>query len=221
MRRAALLIPLLFCALLDAAAQQVAPQLTSLPGSLIWQNKTTNWSVDSAGDFTLASGAKTDWFVWPGEGDYHPDSAPRLLFKADENFSFSTRVDVTAHAIYDAGCLALYGTQERWAKLCLESQADGGLSIVSVITRVFSDDVTSSSVKGSTIYLKVAKQQRGLFFYASQDGRNWSIIRKFNLDSPDGLYVGFAVQSPEGKGTSAVFSDYRYSPGPVDLWKLQ
>jgi regulation of enolase protein 1 (concanavalin A-like superfamily) len=157
--------------------------------------------------------------VWPGEGDHRPDSAPRLLFRAGDNFSFSARVDVAAHALYDAGCLALYGTPTHWAKLCLEAQEGGGLAIVSVITRDFSDDATSYPVSGTSTYLKVAKQQRGLFFYASPDGRNWTIIRKFNLDAPNGFYAGFAVQSPEGTGASAVFSDFHHDTGPVDLWK--
>ena len=221
MRSRALLAALLSCAAAAAAAPQEPPKLPGLPASLIWQNGTANWSADSAGQLTLTAGAKTDWFVWPGEGDHRPDSAPRLLFKAGENFSFSTRVDVSSHALYDAGCLALYGTPTHWAKLCLEAQEGGGLAIVSVITRGFSDDATAYPISGTSTYLKIAKQQRGLFFYASPDGRNWTIIRKFNLDAPDGFHAGFAVQSPEGKGASAVFSDFRYGTGPVDLWKLR
>lgn len=205
----------------QAQASPVVPRLPGVPTPLVWQNAATDWSMDKDGAFTLAAGMKTDWFVWPGAGDYRPDSTPRLIFNTDENFSFTTRVNVDAHAIYDAGCIALSGTATHWAKFCLEAQAGGGLAIVSVVTRDFSDDATSYPVTGTTTYLKVAKDQRGIFFYASEDGRKWTIVRKFNLDAPDGLRAGFSVQSPEGQGARAVFSDFHYATGKIDLWKPQ
>ncbi|MFS2137965.1 DUF1349 domain-containing protein [Duganella sp. Dugasp56] len=93
-----------------AQTQKAVPQLSGLPTPLTWQNETVEWSAGNGKLLSLAAGKKTDWFVWPGEGDYRPDSSPRLLFKANDNFSFRTKVDVTARAIYDAGCVALYGT---------------------------------------------------------------------------------------------------------------
>ena len=205
----------------QAQATHAVPTLAALPAPLVWHNATAEWSVGEDGAFALAAGKKTDWFVWPGEGDYRPDSSPRLLFKADRDFSFSARVAVTQHATYDAGCIALYGTAARWAKLCLEAQADGRLAIISVVTRGVSDDATSYPVTGTSTWLKVAKDSRGIFFYASPDGRAWTIVRKFNLDGPEGLSAGFSVQSPDGDGARAVFSDFRYATGKIDLWKLQ
>ena len=202
-----------------AQTQNSVPQLSGLPTPLLWQNETARWSTNNGG-LTLTTDKKTDWFVYPGGGDYHPDSSPRLIFKTDDNFSFSTKVDVTANTTYDAGCIALYGTSSHWAKLCLEAQPGGGLSIISVVTRDSSDDVISYPVSGTSTYLKVAKSQRTLFFYASPDGRKWTIVRKFNLDI-SALSTGFSVQSPDGNGASAVFSDFHYQTGQIDLWKLQ
>jgi len=201
-------------------AQNPLPQLAGLPAPLTGQKEPARWSIDK-GALTLAAGKQTDWFVWPGSGDYRPDSSPRLLFRADDDFSFSTRVDVAAHATYDAGCIALYGTASRWAKFCLEAQSDGGLAIVTVVTRDFSDDATAYPVAGTSTYLKVAKDKQGIFFYASGDGRKWTIVRKFNLDTAERLSAGFSVQSPEGDGAHAVFSDFHYATGKIDLWKLQ
>jgi len=221
MRITRTVLTLLACIVpMAAQAQNPLPQLAGLPAPLTWQNEPAGWSIDN-GALTLATGKKTDWFVWPGSGDYRPDSAPRLLFRADEDFSFSTRVDVAAHSIYDAGCLALYGTASRWAKFCLEAQADGGLAIVAVVTRDLSDDATAYPVAGTSTYLKVAKDKQGIFFYASADGRKWNIVRKFNLGTSGRLSAGFSVQSPEGNGARAVFSDFHYVTGKIDLWKLQ
>ena len=195
------------------------PRLPGLPPQAQWQNEISGWSATDQ-SLTVVSGPKTDWFEWPG-GDYRADSAPRLLFKTDGDFSFSMQVDVTARKTYDAGCLAMYGTATKWAKLCLEAQANGDLSVISVVTRGLSDDVTSFPVSGTSTYLKAAKDHNVLFFYASKDGKAWEIVRKFNLDSQDGFWVGFSAQSPDGDGATARFTNFRYSAGPVDLWNLK
>ena len=195
------------------------PRLWGLPTPSAWQNETADWK-STDGSLILTAGRNTDWFDWPG-GGHHVDSAPRLLYKAGGDFSFSTQVDVGARKTYDAGCVALHGTATHWAKLCLEAQASGGLSVVSVVTRGLSDDVTSFPVDGSSIYLKAAKDHGAIFFYASQDGRKWEIVRKFNLESPTGLWVGFSAQSPEGEGATARFTNVRYGGGPVNLWNLR
>jgi hypothetical protein len=203
-----------------ASAREQVPQLPGLPAPLEWQNQPATWSADDQ-SLAITAGEKTDWFVWPGGGTYRPDSSPRLLFRTTGNFSFSTRVAVEAHATYDAGCIALYGTPSRWAKLCLEAQDGGGLSVISVVTRDVSDDVTSYPVDGGFTFLKVARDQQTVFFYGSSDGRKWTIVRKFNLDYAGDLKVGFSVQSPEGKAATATFRDFHYSAGAIDLWKLR
>jgi regulation of enolase protein 1 (concanavalin A-like superfamily) len=196
-----------------------APHFKGFPAQAEWRNETPGWSAADS-SLTVVAGRKTDWFQWPG-GGYHADSAPQLLFKADGDFSFSTKVEVTGHKTFDAGCVALYGTATHWAKLCLEVQDGGGLSVISVVTRELSDDVTSFPVAGTSTWLKVAKDKDVLFFYASTDGKAWMIVRKFNLQSADGFQVGFAAQSPDGEGASARFTDFRYDAGPVNLWSLR
>lgn len=214
------LLTITFLAGLGAApAHAETPRLAGLPAVSQWQNETPGWTATDR-SLTIVAARKTDWFQWPG-GGYHADSSPRLLFAADSDFSFSTRVDVTARKTYDAGCVALYGTATHWAKLCLEAQAAGGFSVISVVTRNLSDDVTSFPVDGTSTWLKVAKDKDVLFFYASKDGKAWEIVRKFNLDSPDGFRIGFSAQSPDGDGSSTRFTDFHYGTGPVNLWNLQ
>ncbi|WP_443749630.1 DUF1349 domain-containing protein [Asticcacaulis solisilvae] len=212
-----LAMTVLACA--GATARAETPHLIGLPAPAEWQNETPGWTASDAG-LTIVAGRKTDWFQWPG-GGYHADSAPRLLFRTDGDFSLSTQVDVTAHKTFDAGCIALQGTATHWAKLCLEAQDGGGFSVISVVTRDLSDDVTSFPVGGTSAWLKVAKDKTVLFFYASKDGKTWQIVRKFNLESPDGFRVGFAAQSPDGEGAAARFSGFRYAAGPVNLWDLK
>ena len=201
-----------------AQGRDRVPKLAGFPSGFVWQNAPVAWKLEK-GLLTLTAGKKTDWFSWPG-GGYVANSSPRLMFKAAGDFMFSTKVDVNSHVTYDAGCIALYGTESLWAKLCLERQGDGRLDVISVVTHGKSDDATSFPAAGTAIYLKVAKADGAIFFYASEDGKAWTIIRKFNLESKDGLWAGFSAQSPDGDGASASFTDFRYLPGKVNIWKL-
>lgn len=200
------------------AALSAAPKLAGFPDSFVWQNEAVDWKLDR-GALTIKAGRKTDWFAWPGGGS-RQDAAPRLLFKAADNFMISTKVTTLAHSTYDAGCLALYGTPTNWAKFCLEALDDGRLAIISVVTRELSDDVTSFPVEGRSAYLKLAKVDRVIMLYASTDGRNWTIVRKFNLESSSGFLAGFSAQSPNGEGATAIFEEFRYRPERIDIWKL-
>jgi len=203
-----------------ARAEPNTPQLLGLPAPLAWQNRPATWEAADGKSLTLTAGKKTDWFVWPG-GGYRADASARLLFRTANNFMFSTQVNVRAQTTYDAGCIVLYDTNTAWAKFCLEAQNGGGLSVISVVTRDLSDDATSYPVSGTSVYLKMAKADDVVFFYASADGKAWTIIRKFAFASPDGLSAGFSAQSPDGNGATALFSNFQYRPERVDLWKLQ
>lgn len=194
------------------------PRLAGFPSDFVWQNVPVAWKLEK-GSLTLTAGKKTDWFSWPG-GGYVANSSPRLMFKAAGDFMFSTKVDVDSHVTFDAGCIALYGTDSHWAKLCLERQGDGRLDVISVVTHEKSDDATSFPAARASIYLRVAKADGAIFFYASEDGKAWAIIRKFNLESKGGLWAGFPAQSPNGGVTSVSFADFPYLPGKVNIWKL-
>jgi len=202
-----------------ASAQNALPKLAGFPESVVWQNPPAEWKLDPGDRLTLAAPKKSDWFAWPGGGPQQ-DAAPRLLFAAASDFVISTKVTTLAHATYDAGCLALYGTATNWAKFCLEAQDDGRLAVVSVVTRELSDDVASFPVEGHSAWLRLAKVDRVIMLYASLNGSDWTIVRKFNLESPSGFRVGFSAQSPNGDGATAIFEHSRYRAERIDLWKL-
>jgi uncharacterized protein len=206
--------------LIPVVAQGAAPRLTGFPDTFVWQNEPAEWKLDGAEKLTLSAPKKSDWFAWPG-GGYRADASPRLLFRAADDFTISARVTTQAHKKYDAGCLALYGSASVWAKFCLEAQDDRHLAVISVVTRELSDDVTSFPIEGTSAWLKIAKSERAIMFYASTDGKNWTIVRKFNLESPSNFLTGFSAQSPDGEGATAIFENFHYQPGRADLWKLQ
>jgi regulation of enolase protein 1 (concanavalin A-like superfamily) len=196
---------------------ETAPLIEGIPQPTIWQNAPASWKVEGGQMLTITAGKQTDWFVSP-MGDSHRNNSPRFLFKPAADFLLSAKVNVGFRSQWDAGALVLYESDSLWAKLCFENTIEKRTAIVSVVTRDASDDSSSIEMTGPSVYLKIAKSGPAIFFYASQDGQSWKIIRTFSLGKTHNLLVGFSSQSPVGDGATTVFSDIRYAPRTVNLW---
>lgn len=191
---------------------------TEFPGPMTWQNLPAQWKIEGHKTLSITAGKQTDWFVSP-MGNGRRDSSPRLLFKPADDFVLSARVTVGFHSQWDGGVLVLYEKHSLWAKLCFERTIEQRTAIVSVVTKDVSDDNNSIEMSGPSVYLKIAKAGPAIFFYASQDGQNWRIVRAFSLGKTSDLRVGFSSQAPVGDACTTVFSDIRYEPKKVDLWQ--
>ena len=197
------------------------PALSGIPGPLTWQHSAEKWQIKDGKTLSITAGKATDWFSSP-TGDEPRDNTPRLLFKPSEDFVLSAKVTVDFRSQWDSGALVLYVNNSLWAKLCFEMTIEKRPTIVSVVTRDLSDDNNSIAINGSSVYLKIAKAGQAIFFYASEDGRHWTIIRAFSLGKKTpGLRVGFSSQSPAGDGCTSQFSQIMYLSKRVDLWSGQ
>jgi regulation of enolase protein 1 (concanavalin A-like superfamily) len=199
----------------DAASVPVIPVI---PGPLTWQHPASIWKFDDSRMLTIVADKKTNWYISPA-GDGKWDSSNRLLFKPADDFVLSAKVTVRHQATWDAGGLVLYANDSLWAKFGIEVTSEKKPRIVSVVTRAVSDDSNSIVINGSSAYLKIAKAGSGMFFYESEDGHHWSIIRAFSLGENLDLRAGFSAQSPLGDGCRVEFSDIQYQPRRIDLWK--
>ena len=128
------------------------------------------------GALSITAGKQTNWFVSPLDG-VKAENSPKLLLKPAEDFVLSAKVTVDFQSQWDAGTLVLYANDTVWAKLCFEMSIEKQPTIVSVVTRGLSDDNNSIAIHGNSVYLKIAKVGQGIFFYASTDGKKWTIIR--------------------------------------------
>jgi uncharacterized protein len=195
-----------------------AAVLAGIPQPMTWQNPPQQWSIDDRETLSITAGRKSDWFASP-MGDSRTNSSPRLLFKPAGDFVLSAKVTVSFQSQWDAGVLVLYENDSLWAKLCFENTIEKRAAIVSVVTKNVSDDNNSIEMSGPSVYLKIAKAGPAIFFYASQDGHNWKIIRSFSLGETRNLRVGFSSQAPVGDICTSVFSDIQYAAKKVDLWQ--
>jgi len=200
----ALFVPLLS----TAFAEQ--PTLNGIPGGLAWQNVPVAWHVDHGVELTIRSGKETDWFVDPFDGTLH-NTAPMLLFTPAADYVFSAKVKVGFNTKWDAGALMVWADDHNWAKLSFELSPAKQPTMVTVVTRGLSDDCNSIPISGNTVYIQIAKSGPSYVFYSSNDGKNWQVLRVFNLGSDSKARVGFESQSPAGDGTEVVFSEIHYS----------
>lgn len=199
------------------AANKPPIALEGVPGPFTWQHEPVDWRVDHAMALEISAPKGTDWFVSPMDGGRR-DSSPRLLFTPAADFVLSARVTVNFHSQWDGGGLVLYANDGLWAKLAVENNAAKQPTLVSVVTRGRSDDNNSIPVHGANVYLKMAKAGDAVFFYASEDGEKWFVVRAFSMGDAADLRAGFTSQSPMGQGCMTRFDQIRYAAKRINLW---
>lgn len=216
MRSFALLLASLFITAPIMAADRPAPELPGIPNPLTWQNPPVDWKLED-GKLSITAGKQTDWFVSPIDGQRRENSS-RLLFQPADDFVLSAKVTLPFDAQWDAGVLVLYANDNQWAKLCFEKSAEGQPTIVSVVTRTYSDDNNHYPIHGNSVYLKIAKAGQVILFYASEDGKKWTGVRTFTFGPDVKVRTGFSSQSPTGAGSTAVFEDIHYAAKKINIW---
>jgi uncharacterized protein len=191
---------------------------SSVPGELSWRHDPLSWDAGDGKQLTIVAGATTDLFTDPA-GDARNDNAPGAFFAPpDETFRVSARVAVDFASIYDAGTLTVYGSDDRWAKLCFEFSPQRQPMIVSVVTRSVSDDCNSVPLDRTDIYLRIVQQPPIFAFHYSTDGQFWHLVRYFSLGDLPQVRIGFAAQSPTGQQCKVTFSEITYRPNvPANL----
>jgi regulation of enolase protein 1 (concanavalin A-like superfamily) len=140
-----------------------------------------------------------------------------ILFRPRGDFSISAKIALQPKTRWDSGALVLFIDKDNWAKLCLEnSVADGKLSVVMVVNRGISDDsYTAFTAFDNTLYLKIARQGPAYMFFASRDGKDWTMLRDFTMGGDVALLrTGLLAQSPVGDGITVSFTEIQYTPKP-------
>lgn len=181
--------------------------LKSIPGDITWKNQPVSFATPTGNSLDIAAGPVSDWFHNPGSSSVTNNAPVALFTPSGENFTLSAKVTVEFKYTYDAGVLFLYVNDDTWAKLCFEYSPQNEAMVVSVVTRVRSDDCNSAVIGSHTVYLRVYRQGNAVAFHYSTDGQYWRFVRYFTIGSLANLRLGFAAQSPTGQGCQAHFSE--------------
>lgn len=209
-----LLLIILFLSLsVGNISAQKAETVKSIPYPLEIINKPVSHMI--ASDLVRISAAgKTNLFNSPS-GDTPVQNAPMILFQPEGDFTLSAKVTGDLQAIYDVAALVVYQDENTWAKFCFENSVEKEPTIVSVVTRIYSDDCNSIPT-GTSAYMSVVKKGEEFSFFYSEDKTNWKLIRNFRLEPTDKLKVGFAAHGSRGEGFTAVFTDIYYYDRALD-----
>lgn len=176
-------------------------------------NHPGSYTIDHSA-ISISAEGKTNLFNSPG-GANPVQNAPMILFKPDKDFTLTAKVTGELKSIYDVAALVVYDNGDVWAKLCYENSVEKESTIVSVVTRKYSDDSNSVSA-GAYAYLSVVKKGKEFSFFYSPDNENWKMIRHFHLNVSDDFRVGFAAHGSRGDGFTGIFSEIKYIDRPLE-----
>lgn len=183
-------------------------RIAAIPHQLFWENHVKKFSIQN-NVLTMEAGEKTDMFRDPNVA-YNTDNAPKLLFRADENFVLSASIEHAFTNKWDGGAIVIKSDSLNWIKFCFEKDYTGARRVVSVVTKNISDDCNSVEINSNKVYYKVAKADNVITLYYSTNGLKWFLVRHFQFDLKSSFTVGFLAQSPTGKKCSVKFSNIKY-----------
>ncbi len=183
-----------------------------LPDGFRWQNEPKEWSFQGE-QLQVQAPAGADFFVDP-LGDAHRDSAPYLYTELTGDFTVVTRADAKMESEFDSACLMLWQDETHWAKVCYE-MSYGWPSLVSVVTKGYSDDCNTLMTLAEPPYLRISRYGDTISMHYSLDEKNWYMLRYFRMDLQPTIRVGVVAQSPGGDGCSVWFSGFSVKAEPV------
>ncbi|MFD1505965.1 DUF1349 domain-containing protein [Georgenia yuyongxinii] len=172
---------------------------------------------DQSGRVIVEAPPRTDLYVNPGgQGSADAESmlnaATLVGTPPGGDFQFSARVSPDFRAQFDAGVLLLWIDEPHWAKFCFEFSPASDPIVVSVVTRVVSDDANAFVVQDRSVWLRICRVDHVYAFHASSDGTRWQLIRVFGMgDAVSEHRKGFEAQSPNGDGCTVTFNEIRFS----------
>ena len=187
---------------------QPPDKLVTIPHPLFWENKPLSCKIAN-NDLTITAGEKTDMFRDPNV-TYNTDNAPKLLFKADDDFVLSAAIEHSFACKWDGGAIIIKSDSLNWVKFCFEKDCTGARRVVSVVTKNFSDDCNSGEINSNKVFYKIAKAGNVVTLYYSTEGTTWFLVRHLQFDAKPGFKVGFLAQSPTGPKCEVKFSQIKY-----------
>jgi regulation of enolase protein 1 (concanavalin A-like superfamily) len=184
----------------------------------------------TGGALRIVPKAGTNLILSPSRA-YNVMNAPMVLADAQGNFTLIAKVSAQLAGVYDSGALVVYGDEKNWAKVCFENSPRHEATIISVVTREWSDDVNHETLASPFVYLAVARKGNEFSFHFSRDGRDWRLVRHFDMPIGSRTQVGFTAQTPhmtsfaqtsEKVPFSAQFSEIRFvASAPRDMRQLE
>lgn len=178
--------------------------------NFFWLNESSVREKD--GTLIIHAPAMTDLFNYgevldasglPGQS---VQNAPYYYTRVEGDFVLRVKVSLEFKSDYDACAVLLWKDRLNWGKLCFEKSDFNTKAVVSVVTKVRSDDANGVNVDGDEIWLQAVRVGNYFAFHYSLDGENYFMTRLFYMLVEEPLMVGLVAQSPTGHGGPRYFS---------------
>jgi regulation of enolase protein 1 (concanavalin A-like superfamily) len=176
-----------------------------LSDRLAWLHEPESWRF-TEGALHVTPAAETDFFrphEWPAR-----DNAALLYTRVSGDFTAVTFAEAELHAFGDAAALTIRSSDNLWAKICIERSPIGDVSVVSVVTRDWSDDSNGELLDHPSCRIRITRQGAKIGMHYSTTGKNWRFVRAVSLPLPEEVMVGIHAQAPFHGGCSAVFRSF-------------
>ena len=181
--------------------------------------------TDSAGIVTFRAKPHADYFNDPNDGKLSQSDAAVLLTEVDNTkpFTFSARLKTgfTEDGLYNAATLFVYANDSLYQKFCFEQDERGNHRVVTVRTVGTSDD-NNHEVQNDTehIYYKISSDARTIASYYSLDGKEWQMVRLYQNNYPDRLYLGICSQAPQSDECVSIFDQLSLTTDNVSDFRM-
>lgn len=181
--------------------------------------------TDSAGTVTFHAKPHADYFNDPNDGKLSQSNAAVLLTEVDNTkpFTFSARLKsgFTNDGLYNAAVLFVYVSDSLYQKFCFEQDERGNHRVVTVRTVGTSDD-NNHEVQNDAehIYYKISSDARTIASYYSLDGKQWQMVRLYQNNYPDRLYLGICSQAPQSDECVSIFDQLSLTTDNVGDFRM-
>lgn len=141
----------------------------------------------------------TDFFNNPEDGSV-VGTAPYLYSTQTGDFIATALVQPDFTSQWNAVALMVYIDSLNWIKFGFENSDATGPGIVSVVTKVTSDDANGVVLNDlSKVWLTIVRKGDNYAMHWSPDGKNYKMTRLTAMPTSDSVKIGVEVQSPVGE----------------------
>ena len=180
---------------------------------------------DSAGVVTFRAKPNADYFNDPNDGKLSQDDSAILLTEVDNTkpFTFSAKMKpgFTKDGLYNAAVLFVYADDTLWQKFCFEQDERGNHRVVTVRTVGKSDDNNHEVFNDvESIFYKISSDTRTIASYYSLDGKEWQMVRLYENNYPEKLYLGICSQAPQSEECVSTFEQLSLTTDNVGDFRM-
>jgi len=179
--------------------------------TLQWLNPPPHSRVDEAGQLTVRTGDRTDFWRETLYG-FVRDNGHFYFTEQQGDFTVEVRFRGRFEGLYDQAGLMLRLDERHWLKTGIE-YTDGQQHLSAVVTNDFSDwSVLPLEPAPEEVWLRLTRLGSAVLVQYALDGRDYKLLRLAHLPEHDPVQVGVMCCSPERAGLEVTFRDFRVGP---------